>query len=371
MREAVILAGGQVTSLSETVHVPTALLQVGGQTLIDHLAWNLRRHGIERIVVAADPFAERLVEHVGDGSAWGVSAEVVVGSEALGTGGAAVLAAERLSTDEFLLLFGDRLFDVNYLDLCVRRKAADVPVAVAQRMTDSGPLDGGVYALHRAALEGAPDGAFSFERDLLSLLVEECRALGVPYAGAFIDVGEVADLGEVSASMAAWRDKPMVLLDRDGVLNEDRGWVHSSAEFAWLPGAVEGVKWINDRGCLAVVVTNQSGIARGLYSEDEYRGFEGWIAEQLAERGAHLDAVYHCPHHPTAGTTELTRECDCRKPAPGLVVKALAEFGVRPERAVFVGDKDSDMLAAEQAGVRAQRYTGQDLTSLLRQVSAC
>lgn len=371
MREAVILAGGQVTPLSETVHVPTATLQVGGQALIGHLAWNLRRHGIERIVVSADSLSERLVEYVGDGSAWGVSAEVVVQSEPLGTGGAAVLAAERLSTDEFLLLFGDRLFDVNYLDLAVRRRAAEVPVAVAQRATDSGPQDGGVYALDRAVLDGAPDGAFSFQCDMLPRLAADGRALGVAYSGAFIDAGAGADLRDVSARMAAWRDKPMVLLDRDGVLNEDRGWVHTPAEFAWLPGAVEGVKWINDRGCLAVVVTNQSGIARGLYSEEEYLGFERWIAEQLAERGAHFDAVHHCPHHPTVGATELTRECDCRKPAPGLVLKALADFGVRPERAVFVGDKDSDMLAAEQAGVRAQRYVGQDLTSLLRRVGAC
>lgn len=397
MREAVILAGGLATRLGDTAaRVPKALLEVHGRPFIDHLAWNLRRHGVDHVVVAAGRLGEHVVQHVGDGSAWGVSAEVVVEDEPLGTGGGAALAATRLSGNEFLLLNGDTLFDVNYLDLLACRRAEGESFAMALRAVDdaerygsvllddgrvtafaeksgTGPglVNGGVYAIDRSVLADAPAGAFSLEHDVLPKLVAEGRVIGAVYTGEFIDIGVPDALAVADARVAEWRDKPMVLLDRDGVLNEDRGWVHSADEFAWLPGAVEGVKWLNDSGCLAVVVTNQAGIARGLYTEDEYLAFEGWIAEQLAERGAHLDAVYHCPHHPTAGTTELTRECDCRKPAPGLVLQALADFDTRPERAVFVGDKDSDMQAARAAGIRSARFQGGDVMSFLQEAAAC
>jgi len=397
MPQAVVLAGASGLALGDTAEqAPLAMREVAGRPFIDHLAWNLRRHGVERIVVSAGRFGAQLAEHVGDGSAWGVSAEVVFEDEPLGSGGGALRAASLLDADEFLLLTADALFDVNYLDLLLRRRVADAPIAVALRACDeagrhgsarmegdriTGFLEGaqpdceleggGVYACSRSALADAPEGAFSFERDLLPSLAGQGRLVGSAYDADYIDIAESGSLVLADERVAKWRDKPMVLLDRDGVLNEDRGWVHSPAEFAWLPGAVRAVKWLNDRGCLAVVVTNQSGIARGYYTEEEYLGFERWIAEQLAQHGAHLDAVYHCPHHPTEGVGELTRQCDCRKPAAGLVLQALADFGTSPQRAVLVGDKDSDMQAAEAAEVRALRYEGQDLVSLVQHAGVC
>jgi D-glycero-D-manno-heptose 1,7-bisphosphate phosphatase len=164
-------------------------------------------------------------------------------------------------------------------------------------------------------------------------------------------------------------DRAAVFFDRDGVLNEDRGYISKPSQFAWMPGAIEAVKWLNDTGRLVLVVTNQSGIARGHYSEDEYRAFEIWIAGLLAEHGAHVDAWYHCPHHPTEGHGDLLTACECRKPAPGMVLAGLAEFGLRPERCVLIGDKDSDMAAAAAAGVRGVLFSGGDLLSVVQAVA--
>ena len=164
----------------------------------------------------------------------------------------------------------------------------------------------------------------------------------------------------------ARRDRSAVFFDRDGVLNEDRGYIHTPGEFAWMPGAIESVKWLNDTGRLVLVVTNQSGIARGVYTEEEYLAFERWISERLAEQGAHVDAWYHCPHHPTEGLGDLRTECDCRKPAPGMVLRALEEWGLRPERCVLIGDKESDMAAAAAAGVPGVLFRNGDLLSVVR-----
>jgi D,D-heptose 1,7-bisphosphate phosphatase len=396
VREAVILAGGLASRLGVIASsVPKSLLLVAGQPFIDHLAWNLRRHGIERIVVAGGRLGEVVARHVGDGSRWGMRAQVVIEPEPLGTGGAAALAAQHLDDDEFLLLNGDTLFDVNYLDLALVRRQTGAAIAMALREVDDaarygavrldgtrvtafaeksadgpGLINGGVYALARDALADAPAGAFSLEHDVVPALVSAGRVSGAVYPGAFIDIGIPEALAISSAEVAAWRDKRMVLLDRDGVLNVDGGWVHRPEDFAWMPGAIDAVKALNDAGVLAGVVTNQAGIARGLYSESDYLAFERWIAEQLAQRGAHLDAVYHCPHHPTVGDTELTRVCDCRKPAPGMILAALRDFAVDPANAVLVGDKDSDLKAAREAGVSAVHYDCGDVSELVAQVLA-
>jgi D-glycero-D-manno-heptose 1,7-bisphosphate phosphatase len=144
------------------------------------------------------------------------------------------------------------------------------------------------------------------------------------------------------------------------VLNVDHGHVATPERFEWVPGAREAVKAVNDAGMLAIAVTNQAGIAKGLYTQDEYLAFERWIAECLAEGGAHLDAVYHCPHHPE-GQGEFRVVCECRKPAPGMVLSAIADWGLDTGSTVLLGDKASDLEAARAAGVEGVRFDGGDL----------
>src|SRR5215470_3347869 len=128
-----------------------------------------------------------------------------------------------------------------------------------------------------------------------------------------------------------------LLVDRDGTLNVDRGWVHRPEDFSWIDGAPEAVRWANDRGILVLVITNQSGIARGYYTEEEFWTFTGWIDRELAEHGAHIDGTYYCPHHPSEGSGEYRRVCRCRKPGSALIERALKEWKVDPARTVLVG----------------------------------
>ncbi len=166
------------------------------------------------------------------------------------------------------------------------------------------------------------------------------------------------------------RIRPALLLDRDGTLNVDLGWVHKPENFRWIHGAREAIKWANDRGILVFVITNQAGIARGHYSEAEFQVFTAWIDRELAACGAHIDATYYCPHHPTEGTGGYRRECSCRKPAPGLIERALAEWGFDRARSVMIGDAEHDMKAAAEAGIRAVRFTGGSLLECVEQAFA-
>jgi D-glycero-D-manno-heptose 1,7-bisphosphate phosphatase len=145
--------------------------------------------------------------------------------------------------------------------------------------------------------------------------------------------------------------RPAVFFDRDGCLNDDIGYLHRIEQFRWLPGAIAAVRLANQAGALTFVVTNQSGIARGLYTPGDVEAIHAWMSGELARHGARINAYRFCPHHPTAGDGPYTRRCYCRKPEPGMVRELISAWGVDPNRSFMVGDMPRDVAAAESAGI--------------------
>lgn len=142
-----------------------------------------------------------------------------------------------------------------------------------------------------------------------------------------------------------------LLLDRDGVINVDHGYVHTADATQWLPGIFEMCRAAQDAGYQCIVVTNQAGIARGYYSEDEFREYSLWMHSEFERRGVHLRATYYCPHHPTAGIGDRMRECECRKPQPGMLLAAQRDWGFDLGSSIMVGNQRSDIDAALGAAV--------------------
>ncbi len=141
-------------------------------------------------------------------------------------------------------------------------------------------------------------------------------------------------------------------VDRDGVINAEAGFVHRPADFILLPGAVQGLRKLQAGGYALVVITNQSGIARGLYSEADYQRLTQFMRELLAGEGVRIDADYFCPHHPDAAVRAYRLDCECRKPRPGLITRAIAELGLDAARSVLIGDRATDIAAGRAAGLR-------------------
>ena len=140
-------------------------------------------------------------------------------------------------------------------------------------------------------------------------------------------------------------------IDRDGVLNEERAFVHRAEDFVFVPGAVQALRALQAQGYLLVVVTNQSGIARGLYSEGDYHALTRHMRERLEAEGTHLDAVEYCPHLPDAPVERYRLECDCRKPKPGMLNRAIRALDIDPRASFLVGDRLSDIEAGRAAGI--------------------
>lgn len=142
-----------------------------------------------------------------------------------------------------------------------------------------------------------------------------------------------------------------VFLDRDGVITVDHGYTHRVEDFALVPGSAQGLARLQRAGWRLVVVTNQSGIARGLYSNDDYERFTAHMRAALAAEGVRLDAVVHCPHLPDATVAAYRLQCDCRKPAPGMLLSAARELSLDVPASAMVGDRLSDVQAGRAAGV--------------------
>ena len=143
-----------------------------------------------------------------------------------------------------------------------------------------------------------------------------------------------------------------VFLDRDGVINVDHGYVSTWERFEFLPGVPDALRALQDAGYLLIVVSNQSGIGRGYYCEADVESLNQVIAQHLGSTvGVTLSGFYHCPHHPTEAEGEFRRQCDCRKPAPGMIRQAVLDHGIDLKTSLLVGDKDSDIEAGRAAGV--------------------
>lgn len=387
-----MLAGGLGTRLGKaTAETPKPLLECGGKPFLEYLLWNLARHGIREIILSTGYLAGRIEAHFGSTGPLGVSLRYSVEEEPLGTGGAVGLARTMLA-DEFLVINGDTLNELNYLDLTLSLQDSALIGAMALRRVEDvsqygqvelrdgrvvsfaeksgigpGLINGGIYALRNEVLDKIPEGGSSLERDIFPGLAREGRLAGKPYDGFFLDIGLPETLARAQTALPDWQRKPAVFFDRDGTLNLDHGYVHTKDKFQWLEGAREAVKLANDRGYLVLVITNQSGIGRGYYDEDHFADFSAWINSELRKSGAHLDATYRCPHHPTEARGEYLKACGCRKPEPGMILQATEEWDIDPAGSVLFGDKESDIEAARRAGIRGVLYEGGSLLDLVRE----
>lgn len=170
--------------------------------------------------------------------------------------------------------------------------------------------------------------------------------------------------------MTAAPPRPAAFLDRDGTLNVDVGYAHRPDQITWMPGAVAALRRLNAAGWWVFVVTNQAGVAYGLYDEAAVVALHDWMTQDLARQGARVDGFFYCPHHPTRGRGRYRVACDCRKPAPGLLRQAIDAWPVAIAPSFIVGDKPGDVEAGAALGIRGALYAGGDLDALVAELMA-
>ena len=339
------------------------LTPVGERPFLAYLLWHARRFGFGRVLLLAAERSERLMAFAAD-KQWTYDLTVEIASDArpFGSGGRLRNVINRLDRS-VLWMRGDTVFDFNWLDLHALSRehpVSDVAVALPQR---SGP---GAVCLIRRNIVSTFSEQSSIERDLLPTYANDGRYVSRVQSGFFLDIGAPGALEAAQTRLPASLTRGAVFFDRDGVINVNHGYVHRWDQFDWIEGAAAAIKTVNDRNLFAFLVTNQSGVARGYYDEAAVDDLHARLRSALRDQGAHLDDIRYCPHLPDATITRYASVCDCRKPAPGMILDLAAQWPVDMSQSRLIGDSASDIQAATAAGLPGTFYKGGDLNQLVR-----
>lgn len=393
--KVVIMAGGKGTRIASVASdIPKPMIPIEGKPVLEHEMICLREQGFTDILITVSHLGNIIMDYFGDGSKFGVHITYYFEKEPLGNAGALFQVKEQL-TDDFLLLNADAMFDIDF-NRFVQYHRVHGAVATLFTHPNSHPYDSGViiadehmavqrwlakederpeyyknrvnaglHVLNKKILEQKIEGKkIDLDRQLLKPLAgtgkiycydspEYVKDMGTPerYYAVCKDFAN----GIVKARNLKNRQKA-IFLDRDGTINEYVGFLTDINEFRLMDGVAEAIQKINESGYLAIVVTNQPVIARGEVSFTELQEIHNKMETLLGQKGAYIDAIYFCPHHPDRGfegeRVEYKISCDCRKPKPGMLYKAAEDFNIDLSSSWMIGDGKNDVEAGKNAGCK-------------------
>ncbi|MBM3709090.1 MAG: HAD-IIIA family hydrolase [Actinobacteria bacterium] len=393
--KAVILAGGRGTRLKAlTGSIPKPMIKIGGIPVLEHQINLLKIYGIRKIIICTGYLSDKIENYFGEGKSWGV--EIIYSKENTPLGSAGCIKEiEEIAGENFLVLYGDVMINMNlnYLtDFHNEKKAcATLVVHPNDHPYDSDLIEiddnskileffpkphpeGNIYRnLVNAGVYVLKDTVFTyiqrgkkcdFGKDIFPLMLEKNEPLYAYNTPEYIkDMGTLKRLSEVQNDIETSKftsfnlsfSRPAVFLDRDGVINEEKGLICSIEDVALINDSAAAVKELNNSRYFTVVITNQPVVAKGLCSISELKEIHKKIEILLGREGAKIDRIYFCPHHPEKGfsgeNVEYKIDCDCRKPKTGMIERAKKELNIDVGRSFLIGDMTADIMTAKNAEI--------------------
>lgn len=402
--KVVIMAGGKGTRIvSVRDNIPKPMIPVAGKPVLEHEINSLANQGYTDITLVIGHLGNCIQEYFGDGRKFGVSLSYFVETKALGTGGALFQMPDLLQ-DDFLLLNGDIMLDVDFrrMEEYHRKKEGwvtlfthpnDHPQDSALIVADSekrivewmnkedertiykNRVNAGIHMISPKLLKEAKCfGKVDLDREILKPLVSKGKMYVYDSPEYVRDMGTPERYRRVCADFESGKIKvrnlrhkqKAVFMDRDGTINQYRGFLKRTEDVALIEGVAKAISQINKSGYLAIVVTNQPVIARGDCTLKELEKIHNKLETLLGIEGAWLDDIFFCPHHPDKGfegeRPEYKFDCDCRKPKPGLLLQAAEKYNIDLGQSYMVGDSDSDIKAGNTAGCKSIYIGKEDIS---------
>lgn len=383
IRQAVILVGGYGTRLGNlTKNVPKPYLEVLNKPFLEHIIQNLSRFGLEEILLFSSFKSDIFIENYHEKVISSVKIRVMIETDPLGTGGGLLKFNEHLD-EKFFVVNGDTYFDVDLYAvsefsnsfshgaiICATHESdtgrfGSIKVDKNDLVTDfieknsktktPGYINAGLYVFFKETLNLFKKEYLSIENDIFPELKKRKELFALQSEGFFLDIGIKESFYNANHLMKKILTKPAIFLDRDGTINFDNGYTHKIEDLKIIPGATDLIKYYNDQGYYVIVVTNQGGISKGIFSRKDLIKFNQYLRSELAKFGCRIDHFYYCPHHPEA-IDKRNRECNCRKPKDGMLRQAVNEFNIDLEKSIIVGDKESDLHAGRAIGIKGYLY---------------
>jgi histidinol-phosphate phosphatase domain len=396
---AVIMAGGKGSRLLSITNdeIPKPMVPVDGKPLLEYQVEKLKSYGVKKIIMIVGHLGEKISGHFQDGKAFGVDIDYIFEKEPLGTAGAFYYLKDKIDAKDFLLIFGDVFFDLDFDRMeAFHFKNSALTTLLAHpnghpydsdliQMDDTGRVIGfdskhnvrdywydnmvnaGMYILNKDLLDLVKEPVkIDFEKDILANQVKLGANIYAYHSPEYVkDVGTVdrinATVEELRSGLIAAKNlknkQRAIFLDRDGTMNVSKGFISKAEDLELIPGTIEAVKAINKSGALAIVITNQPVIARGECSFEELHNIHNKLKTLLGEKGAFVDDIFYCPHHTDKGfegeVPELKFDCECRKPKTGMVMNAVEKYNIDLSQSYMVGDSTMDLETARNAGVKS------------------
>ncbi|MES2960918.1 MAG: D-glycero-beta-D-manno-heptose 1,7-bisphosphate 7-phosphatase [Pseudomonadota bacterium] len=375
--QAIILAGGFGTRLQSVVKdVPKPLADISGQPFLAYLLQNLKNYGVKKAVISVGYLQEKIIEYFGD-SFLGIEIAYATEDKPLGTGGAIKNSLKFIDKNQpVIVLNGDSFLQVDYQKLLAAHQKN--PTLVLRKMDDCsrygrvifddnflitafeeksgetkpGFINGGIYVLDPEIFDNynLPE-SFSFEVDFLMKNLPQLEPQAFIADEYFIDIGIPDDYAKAQKDLPQLLKNKALFLDRDGIINIDHGYVYQIEKFDFVEGIFELCKKAHDLGYLLIIVTNQGGIGKGIYGEEDFLKLNHWMENEFQKRGIKITKTFYCPFRADATVEKYRQDSNDRKPKPGMFLKAIAEFNIDPAKSIMIGDKEIDMQAAEAAEV--------------------
>jgi len=396
---AVIMAGGKGSRLLSITNdeIPKPMVPVDGKPLLEYQVEKLKTYGIKKIVMIVGHLGEKIVDHFKDGKDFGVEIDYIFEKEPLGTAGAFYYLKDKIDAKDFMLVFGDIFFDMDFdrmEDFHFKNSALTTLLAHPNghpydsdliQTDDTGRVIGfdskhnvrdywydnmvnaGMYIINKRLLDLVKEPVKTdFEKDILANQVKLGANIYAYHTPEYVkDVGTVdrinATVEELKSGLIQSKNlknkQRAIFLDRDGTINVSKGFISKADDLELIPGTIDAIKAINKSGALAIVITNQPVIARGECSFEELHNIHNKLKTLLGEKGAFVDDIFYCPHHPDKGfegeVPELKFDCECRKPKTGMIDEAVKKYNIDLSKSYMVGDSTMDLETARNAGIKS------------------
>lgn len=403
--KTVIMAGGKGTRIASIAQdIPKPMISIEGKPILEHEIESLKEQGFKDIIITVSHLGNVIMDYFGDGKKLGVNIEYFVEETPLGNAGALFKLKEKL-TEDFLLLNGDVMFDIDFNRFVNYHKehqglatlythpnnhpydsgllVVESNGSVKRWLTKEDPrpryykncVNAGLHILSPVLLDQFIDKEkIDLDRDVLKPLAGTGKLFSYQCSEYVKDMGTPERLKQTQEDFkkgivkkkSLLNKQKAVFLDRDGTINKYVGFLRNIDDFELINGVANAIKKINDSGYLAIVITNQPVIARGEVTVEQLNEIHNKMETLLGLEGAYLDGIYYCPHHPDKGfegeIPELKIDCDCRKPKPGLLLQAAKDFNIDLSQSWMVGDSESDILAGKAAGCKTILIAENDLS---------